>query len=165
MSATSAPHHRITWSGSVIASHTRSSGWLSRRSKRITVLPSGRVSIVPSALIMGPSFRRGFVEVALERVQPFGPVAPVGLDPGDQVGESVGAQLVEPSLSVLARADEPRLAQDAQVPRRAGLREPGALHELVDGARPLEQQIEDLPPVRLSERLERHRPKHNIAVI
>ena len=128
-------------------------------------LPPSRVSRTPSAglVVIGGlgghacslssgSGRR--VEVALEGVEPPGPQPPVGGEPRIDLRQRLGAHLVDAPLRVLAHGDEAALAQHAQVLRHAGLAHAERRDEVADGARALQEEVQDAPARGLGEDLE-----------
>ena len=84
--------------------------------------------------------------MTFERVEAALPEALVRSDPADQLGEARGAELIDPPLPFDPWLDQPRLAQDPQVPRGVRLAQPGLPGDLPDRPRPGGQQIEDPPP-------------------
>src|SRR4051794_6074762 len=105
--------------------------------------PAGR----PGLAVLG-------VEVALEGVEAVRPQAAVRREPRVDLRERLRAQLVPAPLRVLANADEAAVAQDPEVLRHPRLAEPELVHELADGSRALEQQVEDAPARGLREHVE-----------
>lgn len=67
----------------------------------------------------------------------------------------LGPQRVEPALAIGAHLHESRITQDAEVPRYARLVDRQLRHQLVHGALPSGEGLEDEPSRGLSERFER----------
>jgi hypothetical protein len=67
------------------------------------------------------SVSRVGVEVPLERVEAGRPHLAIGAEPGVDLSEGLGAELVPAALGVVADADEAGLAQHAEVLGGAGL--------------------------------------------
>jgi len=100
--------------------------------------------------------------MAFESIEVRGPQLPVRLQPVVELGKWLGTDAVQPALRVGAYVDEPGVLQHAQVLRHRGLAETQALHEIADRPLSVAQELEDLQPAGLPERLEqagrRHRP-------
>src|SRR5437899_1245808 len=105
--------------------------------------------------------------MAFERVEAASPQAPIWREPALQLDEPARAQLVHAPLAVGPAAHESSLAQHAQVARGVGLAQPARAHELADGVRPVDQQIEDRAARRLGHDVEhaRHAIKNNLLII
>src|ERR1700737_1131662 len=71
------------------------------------------------------------------------PLAAIPRPPGLELVERFLAQRVEALLSVRAHLHDPRLGQDAQVPRNAGLVDVHALDDVADGALPRLHRLDD----------------------
>jgi hypothetical protein len=97
----------------------------------------------------------GRLEVPLEGIEAARPQLAVRVEPGVDLPQRLGAQLVEAALGVLADADETGLAQDAEVLGGAGLAQPEVLDELADRPWPVAEEVQDVPPSRLGEGSER----------
>ena len=78
--------------------------------------------------------------------------------PGVDLGQRLRPQRVDPPLGVLADVDQPGLAQHAQVLRRPGLRQARRGDQMPDRPRLVAQEVEDLPPARLGQHLDRGVP-------
>jgi hypothetical protein len=86
------------------------------------------------------------VEVAFEGVETVGPSPPVGLEPGIDLCQRLGAHPVPPSLCLAAHRHQTGVAQHPQVLRDPGLAEPEVVDQVADRPLPRMQQIEDPPP-------------------
>ena len=87
----------------------------------------------------------------LQGVEAMRPHAAVGFEPGVDLNERFGTQLVPAPLGVPAHAHQAGLAQHAQVFGGAGLTQAEVLDELGDGSRPFAEQIQDVTPSGLGE--------------
>jgi hypothetical protein len=96
-----------------------------------------------------PALKRG-----VESVEPALPQRPVLTDPRAQLPERLGAQRVKASRAVGPDLDEPRLLEDAQVPRNAGLMNVHPGDNVVHGLLALKQRFDDLKAAGTSQRLE-----------
>ncbi len=94
------------------------------------------------------------VEMAFERVQAAGPVRSIWAEPRVQLGQRLGAEVVDAPLGVDADIDEAGVAQHAQVPGDAGLMHARDLHELADGTVVLADMVEDAPSCRFGDHLQ-----------
>lgn len=90
-----------------------------------------------------------------ERVETIGPQPPVRREPRVDLDQRLGAQLVPPTLGILADPHQTGLAQHPQMLGRAWLAQAEPLGELADHTRAVQQQIQDPPPGRLGEHVER----------
>src|SRR5690606_18093678 len=108
-SSTVVGNHCASWAGSVTARHTASTGWARWRSSRTAQRPP-RASISSSRM----SVLRVAVEVAFERVEVLLPQPAVRRQPGVDLRERLGAQLVASLLGLHVGADQAGLAQDLQ---------------------------------------------------
>ena len=90
-------------------------------------------------------------EVALEGIEARVPQPAVWRQPGVELGQRSGVDLVHPPLRVRSDADQPGLAQYPQVLGGAGLGQAELAHELVDGPWPLAQQLDRRAAVRVRE--------------
>jgi hypothetical protein len=95
------------------------------------------------------------VEVTFKSVQPIGPQPAVGPQPLVDFGERLRPQLVPPPLGVMTHPHKARLAEHAQMLRRAGLAQPELFDQLADRPGPLEEQIQDAPARGLGEDMKR----------
>src|SRR5690606_10206098 len=123
---------------SVTARHTASTGWARWRSSRTAQRPP-RASISSSRM----SVLRVAVEVAFERVEVLLPQPAVRRQPGVDLRERLGAQLVASLLGLHVGADQAGLAQDLQVLRRLWLAEAQLVCELADRRGTGPQPVED----------------------
>src|SRR3712207_8310878 len=89
--------------------------------------------------------------MAFERVEPARPLRAIGREPGVDLRERRGVDLVHAALCFLARAHEAGVTQYPQVARHAGLADAERVDQLADGTRALEQEIEDAAPGGLGE--------------
>ena len=89
-----------------------------------------------------------------EGVEPFGPGAPIGHEPGFQFGQSPGFDAVEPALAVGPHLHDPRLLEDAQVSRDAGLMDARRLDEVAHRAFALTQRRQDAAACRVGDGFE-----------
>ena len=95
------------------------------------------------------------VEVLLQGIETVGPQPPVWRQPGVDLGQGLGAQLVPAALSVHADLNQTGLAQHPQVLGGARLTQTELLGEFANQAGPLQQQVEDPSPGRLGKHVER----------
>src|SRR5262245_27511838 len=84
------------------------------------------------------------LEGGSERVEPALPQRAILIDPCIQFLEGLRSERIETPLPFRPDPDEPRLFQDAQVPRHAGLMDGHLRHEVVDRLLPREQRLDDL---------------------
>ena len=75
-------------------------------------------------------------------------------EPGVQLGEWLGAQAVDPPLSVGADIHEAGVAQHAQVSGDAGLMHAGEANEFTDRAVLFSNVVKDATPRRFGDRIE-----------
>jgi|GEM_PF-4096681 len=95
------------------------------------------------------------MQVAFERVQVAAPEPSVALDPVVDGCQAVGAQRVDPTLSIGADFDKAYFAQYAQVSRHRRLRQVGQRRDQFAGrALAAHQYIQQSPPVRFGNGLE-----------
>jgi len=92
--------------------------------------------------------------MAFERVQAAAPELSIGRKPPIHVGERLGPQPVEASLTLGTHADEAGLAQDAQVLRHPRLAYLKPVDQLSNGPFALAEEVKDAPALRLGEDVE-----------
>ena len=92
--------------------------------------------------------------MAFERVEAAGPVRSIWAEPRVQLGQRLGAEVVDAPLGVDADIDEAGVAQHAQVPGDAGLMHARDLHELADRTVVLAHMVEDAPSCRFGDHLQ-----------
>src|SRR5829696_146821 len=90
-------------------------------------------------------------------VEPLRPKALVRLDPVVDGLQRVAVQPVEPLPSFFAHVDRPHLAEHAKVLGHLWLSQPELADNVVDGALPAGEDVQDLPPPGLGHRVERVR--------
>lgn len=90
-----------------------------------------------------------------EGVETISPQPPVWREPGVDLDQRLGTQLVPPPLGIPADPHQTGLAQHPQMLGRAGLGQPEPVGELANHTRALQQQIQDPPPGRLGKHVER----------
>jgi hypothetical protein len=101
------------------------------------------------------SLVRHGIEMSFELVEPRFPQAPVRLDPLVDGAERFGADPIDAALGVGADVDEAGLSEDAQMLGDGGLADRELVDEVAHGPFRDPQQVEDAPPVRFCEYLER----------
>jgi hypothetical protein len=92
--------------------------------------------------------------MAFERVQAAAPELSIGGKPPIHVGERLGPQPVEASLTLRAHADEAGVTQDAQVLRHPRLAYLEPVDQLSNGPFALAEEVKDAPALRLGEDVE-----------
>lgn len=92
--------------------------------------------------------------MAFERVQAAAPELSIGGEPPIHVGERLGPQPVEASLTVGTHADEAGVTEDAQVLRHPGLADLEPVDQLSNGPFALAEEVKDAPALRLGEDVE-----------
>src|SRR5438067_3540295 len=85
----------------------------------------------------------GLVEAAFEGVEAAGPEMAVGREPGVDLREWLGPELVAPALGGDPDVHQASLSQHPEVFRDRGLAESHRVDELADGPLALPQQVED----------------------
>src|SRR6516162_9172642 len=103
--------------------------------------------------------------MGFQRVEPRRPQPPVGLEPFVDRPQRLGPDPVDPPLRVDSRLDQPRVAQHPEVLGHRRLAQSGRVDQLADGTLGRDQQIEDLPSMRLGEYGERGRHQELIYMI
>ncbi len=93
------------------------------------------------------------VEVPLERVEPARPVLSVRGQPGVQLGQGLGAKVVDAPLGVDADPDEAGVAQHPQVPGHPGLVHPRELDEFTDRTVMFTDVVENPAPCRFGDHM------------
>lgn len=83
-------------------------------------------------------------------------------EPGVELREGLGRQLVPAALGVLADPDQTGLPQHSQMLGGAGLAQAEPVGELTDQVRTLQKPIEDPAPARIREHVERYGHTSNI---
>src|SRR5690606_7268034 len=109
--------------------------------------PSGSVR----ALLRGAG---GAFEVLFEGIEALGPLGSVRLEPGIQLLERLGAEAVEPPLSVTPDLDQPSVTQHLQMPRNAGMLHADVVDEVANRALALADGIKDASTGRLGDGFE-----------
>jgi hypothetical protein len=92
--------------------------------------------------------------MAFERVQAATPELSIGGKPPIHVGERLGPQPVEASLTLRTHADEAGVTQDAQVLRHPRLADLEPVDQLSHGPFALAEEVKDAPALRLGEDVE-----------
>jgi hypothetical protein len=92
--------------------------------------------------------------VPLERVEPARPVLSVRGQPGVQLRQGLGAEVVDAPLGVDADADEAGVAQHSQVPGDAGLVHAGELDEFTDRTVVFTDVVENAAPGRFGDHMQ-----------
>src|SRR6266480_2596663 len=141
-SVASMPIHSTIFTGSVKYENTVSGEAATRTSCSRTSVAAGASGTAPPLLGLGRT---------LEARQP-------GRDhvgeEAMEVGEALGSHAVEPPRPVAALADQARLLEDREVLRDRRLRDGEARGDLPGASLSLCQQAQDLPALRLGDRLE-----------
>src|SRR5215211_6529416 len=91
----------------------------------------------------------------VEPLEPLRPRALVGLDPVVDGLERVAVEPVEPLPSFATHVDRPHFTEHPQVLGHLWLGQPELAHQVVHGALPPGEDVEDLPPPGLGHRVER----------
>src|SRR5688572_11427553 len=146
------PHHRGMSSGSVIVSHTISRGASNLRVMRIS-RSDGRLRVVSNFVLVTTFFLPLFLcfPLADQVLQPIHPVAhpaPERLQPGVELVERLGPQLVDALLRDRANVDQTGVAEHAEVLRHLRLTQPEALGDLPYRSRPVAKELDDAEAVR-----------------
>jgi hypothetical protein len=84
--------------------------------------------------------------VPLERIEPVGPLDPVGLKPGVQFHERFRAEPVQPPLRISANLHKAGVAEHLEMSRDTRLMHPDELYQVIDRAFAVTNGIEDAPP-------------------
>jgi hypothetical protein len=92
--------------------------------------------------------------MSFERVQAAAPELSIGGKPPIHVGERLGPQPVEASLTLRTHADEAGVTQDAQVLRHPRLADLEPVDQLSNGPFALAEEVKDAPALRLGEDVE-----------
>ena len=147
-------HQPASPSGVVIASQTLSTGWPSRRSKRIVPCAPSRSTVPWRRRGAVRGVLPGAVEVGFEAVEPVVPGPSVQLQPRVQLLQRLEPGAVAAALAVPAYVDQPCGAQHLQVPGDAGLVHADEVDQLTDRPLLFAHRVEDGQPGRFGDRLE-----------
>jgi hypothetical protein len=94
--------------------------------------------------------------MGLQGVEAPGPQAPVGLEPGVDLAQRLGSQVIQAALTVHPHSDQACFSQDSQVLGDPGLAQAYTIDQFADRSLALPEEIENLPPRGLGQNRECH---------